>query len=292
MMRLMGLLLSVFAANSTAKTVHQERSLYQNLSVVEKDGRRCLVFAAIRGDQNQTCQYLDGSEKLVFPYVRMVLAGLLVNPKPQRILMVGLGGGSVPTVLHELYPDSQIDVVEIDPAVEKVAKAYFGFKESAKMQVTISDARVFIKRAALSHQQYDLVILDAFNGDYIPEHLMTEEFLEESKGLLSDQGVLVANTFSTSKLYDHESTTYRKVFGPFFNFKMKGTLNRVIIAAKAPLPSAQTLNENAASLTPELKAFAVPIAQYPDKLSTAIDWDTSARVLTDQYAPVNLLNKE
>ena len=55
-------------------------------------------------------------------------------------------------------------------------------------------------------------MLDAFDGEYIPEHLMTVEFLE-MRDLLSDDGVLVANTFASSKLYDYESATYAEAFG-------------------------------------------------------------------------------
>ena len=80
--------------------------------------------------------------------------------------------------------------------------------------------------------KYDVVMLDAFDHEYIPEHLLTREFLTEVKSLLSPQGVLVANTFSSSRLYDHESTTYADVFGTFYNLKRD---NRVIIARPAGL---------------------------------------------------------
>ena len=62
-------------------------------------------------------------------------------------------------------------------------------------------------------QRYDLIMLDAFDHEYIPEHLLTQEFLQEVKSLLAPGGVLAANTFSSSRLYDHESTTYAAVFG-------------------------------------------------------------------------------
>ena len=48
-------------------------------------------------------------------------------------------------------------------------------------------------------------MLDAFDHEYIPEHLLTQEFLKEVKSLLAPGGVLAANTFSSSRLYDHES---------------------------------------------------------------------------------------
>ena len=60
---------------------------------------------------------------------------------------------------------------------------------------------------------HDLIMLDAFNGDYIPEHLMTREYLEETSKLMAENAVVVANTFSISQLYHHESTTYQAVFG-------------------------------------------------------------------------------
>ena len=61
---------------------------------------------------------------------------------------------------------------------------------------------------------YDLVMLDAFNEDYIPEHMLTREFLQELKAVMTPNGTIVANTFSGTELYDHESTTYKAVFGP------------------------------------------------------------------------------
>ncbi|HAK50357.1 MAG TPA: spermidine synthase, partial [Gammaproteobacteria bacterium] len=129
-------------------------------------------------------------------------------------------------------------------------------------RVYVQDARVFIKRAGLRGVTYDLVILDAFTGDYIPEHLMTAEFIEETARLLSPNGVLVANTFSTSALYDHESVTYNKVFPEFINFKMPNTGNRVIIATIKPLPSHRTMQERAMKLTDILTTYSIDIRSF------------------------------
>ncbi|WKE64065.1 fused MFS/spermidine synthase [Gallaecimonas kandeliae] len=292
-MRSLLLLLALASPLLGATVVHQERSLYRDISVIDAKGRRCLVFAAVRGDLNQSCQYLDGSQQLVFPYTRMSFAALLLQPAPKRILVVGLGGGTLPMTLSRLLPKAEITVVELDEAVEKVAKAYFGFKETPQMKVTLSDARVYVKRAGLKGEHFDLILLDAFNGDYIPEHLMTREFLEEVKALMSPGAVLVANTFSTSKLYDHESATYAAVFGPFFNFRQpKVTLSRVIVASLAPLPSRAQMQQRAKALVALLAPYGIPIASYPALLSSTPDWDQGARVLTDQYSPANLLNQQ
>ena len=293
-MGILATILSFFSASpAQSRVIHQQKSLYQDIVVTEEEGRLCLAFTAPKGRRMQSCQYKKQSDsRLILPYVRMSLAGLLLNPNPQRVLLVGLGGGSVPQVLSELYPDAKIDVVELDPAVVKVARDYFHFNETDNMSVTTTDARVFIKRAGMQDRRYDFILLDAFNGDYIPEHLMTQEFLQETKQIMTEDGVLIANTFSSSKLYDHESVTYRRVFGPFFNFKNpRETPNRVIIACNTDLPEKKHLQEQARLVAEKLQRYDVSIERFPKLMSTETDWDTSARVLTDQFSPANLLRE-
>ena len=274
---------------TVAETIHQERSIYRDIMVVQSGYRRCLVFNVHRGDRNQTCVEVNDRDRLVFSYTRMSFAGLLLQPQPETILVAGLGGGSIPMTLNNLFPEAKIDVVEIDQAVVNVAKEYFFFEENDNMKVTVKDARVFVKRAALRGKKYDYIVLDAFGGDYIPEHLLTREFLGEVKTIMAVDGVLVANTFSTSRFYDHESVTYQDVFNEFFNFKLPTSGNRIIITQLSSLPPRGELVTRAQNAADRLKKYGVPLLEYPARLSTRVDWDMSRRVLTDQYSPANLL---
>ena len=283
------LCLALAAPPAAAEIIHQERSIYRDIVVDQTGPRRCLIFNVHRGDRNQTCVDVDDPEKLVFTYTRMTFAGLLLQPRPQRILVAGLGGGSIPLALSDLFPDARIDVVEIDQAVVNVAEEFFFFAETDNMQVTVADARNFIKRRGLEGTQYDYIVLDAFTGDYIPEHLMTREFLREVQTVLAPDGVLIANTFSTSRLYDHESVTYQFVFDEFYNFKLRRSGNRIIIARHAPLPPRDELRQRSRELEDSLSKYGIPITQYPSRLSTRIDWNMGSRLLTDQYSPANLL---
>ncbi|MGI9252018.1 MAG: spermidine synthase [Pseudohongiellaceae bacterium] len=283
------LLLASITAVAQAETIHQERSLYRDIVVEQNGPRRCLVFNVHRGDRNQTCLDMNDRDKLVFSYTRMSFAGLLLHPDPERILVAGLGGGSIPLTLSDLFPEAIIDVVEIDQAVVNVAKEFFFFEETDNMRVTVADARDFIKRRGLNGEQYDYIVLDAFTGDYIPEHLLTREFLREVQQIMSPDAVLVANTFSTSRFYDHESVTYQHVFGEFFNFRMPGSGNRIIITRLQALPPRGELVSRARNFADRLDKYDVPIQRYPSRLSTRVDWDMSRRVLTDQYSPANLL---
>ena len=283
------LLLPALPAFAAQNMIHTEKSLYREVLVYEEGGERCMCFTRQCRIGRQSCLMLNDPHRFALNYTRMMMAGtLFTGPAPQRVLIVGLGGGSIPTALREILPQATIDVVEIDPAVTRVAKRFFNFREDPKMKVAEIDGRVFVKRAQRAGTKYDVVMLDAFDHEYIPEHLLTREFLAEVKSLLSPQGVLVANTFSSSRLYDHESATYADVFGTFYNLK---SANRVIIARPAGLPDEASLRARAAEYEKVLRTFGVEAMSVLPMFTTRPDWDTGARVLTDQYSPANLLNR-
>ncbi|MBA6414531.1 fused MFS/spermidine synthase [Colwellia sp. 6M3] len=289
-----GLLIgSILSTQAIAKTIHSERSLYRNILVEESKGLRCLKFNVKSSKTQQSCMLVDDPQRLVFNYTKMLFSSLLLNPNPERILIIGLGGGTMSNALHQIYPKATITNVEIDPAVIKVARNYFTFFENDHITAIAQDGRIFVKRESIKKQQYDWIILDAFNGDYIPEHLMTQEFLQEAKNLLSANGVLAANTFSVSDLYNYESATYKSVFGDFFNVRNNNNSNRIILASAKPLPSNEVIAARALALNDKLLPFNVDITEISRQMTstaTTQDWPKNSPILTDQYSPANLLN--
>jgi spermidine synthase len=272
--------------------VHSERSLYRNIFVYQTDDLRCLVFTKLnvpagRESARQSCIDLHDPDKVVFNYVKMLAGSLFVQPAPKKILIIGLGGATLPDLFARVLPDTKIDLVEIDPAIVKVAHDYFHFSETENMSVTIEDGRVFVRRAGGQDVKYDMIILDAFTDEYIPEHMMTREFIQEVKAILQPDGVLAANTFTSSVLYDNESVTYQSVFPRFYNLRKN---NRVIIARNGELPSQAELEASAAKMSPSLLPFGISVDPLLALFSTQADWRTDARILTDQYSPANLLN--
>ncbi len=293
MRRVIGaVLLCAISIAVNAELIHRERSLYQTILVNKNGSTVCLQFSVRRDQRNQSCIDQRRPKEMVFTYTKMMMSALLLNPNPKRVLIAGLGGGTLPTALAELFPEAQIDIVEIDTAVVAVAKRFFGFAETAKLTVFTQDARVFTKRALVRNATYDLIMLDAYNGDYIPEHLMTREYLNETKSLLTDNGIVAANTFTVSRLYDHESATYYDVFGEYFNLRTARSSNRVILTSQQPLPNIMLLGQRAKQLEARLRPFGVNIRNYPKLLSSKVDWDDDVRILTDQYSPVNLLQNQ
>ena len=276
-------------ASADQRLVHSQRSLYREVLVYETGDVRCMCFTRNCRVGRQSCMDTRHPDRLVMNYPKMMLGALFVNPRPQSVLIIGLGGGTIPRILRQLLPDTRIDVVEIDPAVVRVAGRYFGFTASDKTRVIESDGRVYVKRALRGTQRYDLIMLDAFDHEYIPEHLLTQEFLAEVKALLTPNGVLTANTFSSSRLYDHESVTYAKVFETFFNLKRE---NRVIVTRLGTLPEREQLRATSQQFVSSFARYDVDATALLPLFTQERDWNPDARVLTDQYSPANLLNLE
>ena len=286
-----------------SKVLHEERSVYTRIIVEDERNLRCLKFTLVRENSRQTCMDRNNPQRLVFDYAKMTLSALLLKPDPKRILIIGLGGGTLPMALRDILPSTVIDTVEIDEAVVRMAKRFFAFAEDDQNRVYVQDARVFGKRAALRGEQYDLIILDAFDGEYIPEHLMTIEFLGEMRDLLSDDGVLVANTFASSKLYDYESATYAEAFGGFLNFRLPTSGNRVILVPQAKLDidartplDRKNLRANADALEVPMAPYDIPLKRYVGTLLSLSgqkpDWNSRIRPLTDQFSPANVLQSQ
>ena len=285
----LGLAACLAAAGADGRIIHREPSLYQTVLVTERGATVCLQFEARTDVRNQSCIDRRRPRRMVLPYTRMLMGSLLLVPDPETILVIGLGGGVLPGAFAELLPNARIDVVEIDPVVVAVAERFFGFQETERVRVFVSDARVFTRRARGRERRYDLVVLDAFGSEYIPEHLMTVEYFRETRDLLTQRGVVAANTFKDSGLRDHESETWFEAFGPFIEFTRDISLNRILLGSAAPLADTSTVAERARTWRRRMERYGVSIVEFPKTFDRDPRWDRTREALTDQYSPANLL---
>jgi spermidine synthase len=168
-------------------------------------------------------------EHLDLEYTRVLPLALAFIPAPERILTVGLGGGTVPRFFRHYFPECAIEVVDIDPMVVDVARRYCGFVEDDRMRVHIEDARDFIEGSA---SRYDLVILDTSDSESIPRHLRTVEFLQAVRRILTKHGVVAANVWgrTVNPLYDSMLVTYRDIFECMYIFDVPGPGTKVFAA--------------------------------------------------------------
>jgi len=223
----------------TAQTVIYEKTSPYNTIIVTEDhkGLRTLLFE--RGGGRQSVVKPGDPDHLELPYARVALAGLALCEEPRRILVVGLGGGSLPMFLRKHYPAAAIDVAEIDPGVVDVAKQFFGFREDELTRAHVGDGRQFIENV---RQGYDIIFLDAFGARDVPKHLTTQEFLLAVRRVLVTSGVVVSNVWrpASNPLYDAMARTYQEAFEELFILDVPGDVNNIFLA----LPRRQPLRQS------------------------------------------------
>ena len=223
---------------AVGQLIHKEASLYNSIFVYRNGSIVTLQFGRRPGAPIQSQVDLEQLPRHMLEYTKLMFCGLLYQPEPKRILVLGLGGGVIPREMRRYFPEAEIDVAEIDPAIPPIASRFMGFQADDKLRVHVADGRVFVKRQlrAASVQKYDVVILDAFNSEYIPFHLMTQEFLEEIKGVLASDGVVVANVFYSNRLFDAEFKTFLAVFDHCQVYFGVTCTNAMLVARAQPAP--------------------------------------------------------
>jgi len=286
---------SVVAARGLGQLIHKKNSLYHRIFVYRRGPVVTLQFGKRRAVPMQSQVNLSDLRQHMLEYTMLSFCGLLYAPEPERMLVLGLGGGVIPRELHYYFPALDIHVVEIDPEIPLIAKRFFGFREDDKLKVHIADGRMFIKKQLRRDPvpKYDLIILDAFNSDYIPFHLMTKEFLEEVKGVLAEDGVVIANVFYNNRLFDAELKTFLAVFGRCQVFFGAHSTNAMLVA---PGPAGTTLTVREAvrraKILQRKHRLAFNVLTVAKRLRPKRRPDSRAEVLTDDLAPVNWLRKQ
>ena len=226
----------------------------------------------------------------VYEYTAMMMLVSGYVDAPKKILVVGLGGGTVSRTLRMIYPDAQITNVEFDPEIVALARQYFGFVEDPKMKLGVEDARRWLRNTT---EQFDMILLDAYHGGYIPFHLTTREFLEIVRERLSQGGVVCSNTWINQALADRESATYHAVFGDFHHYIGRLSTNRIIVAAPGGLPSPEQVRNRLAELGDTRKPERLDLkGMFEKHFEPNPTWPDGTKILTDDHAPVNLLKDE
>lgn len=164
-----------------------------------------------------TVNYSFGSLHDVF---RLALQKAKVETQqPDKILILGFGAGSVATILLEemkLQP-SVLKGVEADEVVIRLGKEEFNTERFQKLELVHDRAERF---AAADSGSYDLIAVDLFVEDQVPEACQSEEFLRNLSRLLSPEGLLVFNTMPVENL-SGESVFFKRFMSVFQNGRMQ-----------------------------------------------------------------------
>lgn len=138
----------------------------------------------------QSCMRRDDPTALILDYTRAMMGFLLFKPNPRSILMIGLGGGSVPKYCHQHLPDTDITTVEISAEVIALRDEFLIPADSERFRVICADGAAFV---AQTTQRHDVLMVDGFTGEGQPEALCSRAFYDACKAALTDEGLLVVN---------------------------------------------------------------------------------------------------
>ena len=154
-------------------------------------------------------------------YTQAMLLALIWRPEPERILLIGLGGGRLQMILHHYMEQVVLHTVELDPLVVEVAERFFGICQDKRQHIIVQDGREYL-RSAVAHTAYDIIMLDAYSVEGIPLHLSTQEFYNECRACLAPGGVVATNLQSGTPEYDAVQKTFDAAFQHTMVFPLFG----------------------------------------------------------------------
>jgi len=232
---------------------------------------------------------LADPDDLPLLYTRAMSIAAIYPQDIKRVLVLGLGGGSIPIYLDHFLPDARIDTIELDPGVIDVAKKYFGLRETTRFRLAESDGRVYLKRHT---ELYDLIMVDAFTGSYIPFHLMTREFYQLVRDRLAPHGVAAFNIIPSVKLFDSNVRTLKLVFTnlDFFHSgdRSPSVSNVIVLGRLDPFTEAEALQK--ATVAQARYNFRYDVSRLITERRIETPKAAKGEVLTDDFAPANVFD--
>jgi spermidine synthase len=155
--------------------------------VHQQGGQRLLQFSL---NVVQSSMDLAQPDALTLGYTRLMMGFVLFVPRPARIGMIGLGGGSLAKFCHRHLPQASIQVAEINPHVLALRDEFQVPPDSERFQVLLCDGAAFVRQPA---QSLDVLLVDGFDYDGLPEALSNQGFYDDCSEALGSAGLLVAN---------------------------------------------------------------------------------------------------
>ncbi|MCL5101824.1 MAG: hypothetical protein M1544_00495 [Candidatus Marsarchaeota archaeon] len=150
--------------------------------------------------------------------------------KDPKILVIGLGGGTIPYQIESVYKDARIDVVEIDEAIASMYKIFIG--KPLRSNIIMGDG---IEYMSAHKNEYDIIILDAYIDDDMPSEFLSNSMIENAYFALKEKGVLAINYTLTSlgrARAKSLTTALAKRFGVYLLSMPPISGNRVVLCSK------------------------------------------------------------
>ena len=141
----------------------------------------------------QSSMSLAHPNDLILDYTKAMMSFLLFHVRVHSVACIGLGGGSIPKFIRKMLPEINICIVENSQQVINVARQYFFLPENdERLSVVYADGMTWIDSAG----EYDVIMLDAFDGSGVPAGFTDDSFIRKIKNHLTYQGIYIQNLWS------------------------------------------------------------------------------------------------
>lgn len=160
------------------------------------DGKSRFLYFNVRLMQSEMS--LKAPHDLAIRYTQKMMAFLLFQPRPKRIVLIGLGGGSLIKFCYQRMPGTQLTAVELDPNVIAFRDTFLMPPDDDRLQVLEADGAEFLES---TEKGIDALLVDAFDKTGFAPSLANREFFDNAYAKLSGNGVLVINLAGEKETY-------------------------------------------------------------------------------------------
>ncbi len=204
------------------RIIHRSRDEFGELTITDGDFFRTLYFG---NRDKQSCMLLGQPHILTLKYTQVMASALMFKRHPERVLVLGLGGGSLPKFFLHACPQARVEVVENRPAVIRLAHEFFQVpRDHPRLRVIQDDGEAFVGKLA-GDKAYDMMFVDIFDSTGPASALSREDFLSACYGHLSEDGVLCLNLWN--RTVDDFEQRFRRLGQLFPVRPLKLVLERV-----------------------------------------------------------------
>ncbi len=226
-----------------ATLLESVESPFNAIRVYELNGARLMAFDGQSSGSVQSAWLPADPGALLVTYTRLMTLALVYADRHGKAVVVGLGGGRTAGYLAATFAPLEVQAVEIDPQVTRLARHWFDLCTDRRLSVTHDDGRRFIERLAAP---VDLVFVDAYLNDSAPRHLTTRQFYETIRDRLAPGGAMALNIEPYSQALGDALLTIEAVFGHYETYGAGS--NVVLISRRGPALDTRTLEARARAL--------------------------------------------
>lgn len=265
--------------------LYEGESVYNYLQVREDEENVILstnvlfgVQSILKKDGGLTGMYYD------YAMAAPLMAGA-ADKEQTNVLVLGMGTGTFATQCRRYFPNMRIEGVEIDDKITALAERYFRLPED--VTVTTYDGRAFLQAV---DQQYDVIMVDAYQDITIPFQMSSVEFFTLVKERLKEDGVMVVNMnmrgTQEGNINQYLADTISHVFPHIYTVDVPASTNRELFASQAP-EMLETFSAGASSVE------APDLAAMMERVEAGLTaYQPGAYLMTDDKAPVELLGMQ